>query len=52
MKQVIFDSNQDLTYIPEEEENSNADDDVDTDSISGKYTALNHLCYKLVKTVT
>jgi hypothetical protein len=52
MKQVIFDSNQDLTYIPEEEENSNADDDDDTGSISGKYAALNHVCCKLVKIVT
>jgi hypothetical protein len=51
MKQVIFASNKDLTYIPEEENNSNAEDH-ETSSISGKYTALNHLCSKLVTTLT
>jgi hypothetical protein len=37
--------------IPEEENNSNAEDD-ETSSISSKYTALNHLCSKLVTAVT
>jgi hypothetical protein len=41
------DSNKDPEYIPEEENSSNSDEDEETSSIRGKYTVLNHLCFKI-----
>jgi hypothetical protein len=41
------DSNKDPEYIPEEENSSNTDEDEETRSIRGKYTVLNHLCFKI-----
>jgi hypothetical protein len=41
------DSNKDPEYIPEEENSSNTDEDEGTSSIRGKYTVLNHLCFKI-----
>jgi hypothetical protein len=40
------DINKDPEYIPEDENSSNTDENEGTSSISGKYTVLNHLCFK------
>jgi hypothetical protein len=40
------DSNKDPEYIPEEGNSSNTDKHEETSSIRGKYTVLNHLCFK------
>jgi hypothetical protein len=40
------DSNKDPTYIPQEENSNNTEINEESSNICGKYTALNHLCFK------